>query len=272
MHLGPLYQYDFLILVLFYKSLSLYTIYRAFLTFLVYDSRVNKTLWETLLILRGVKTFLYLLLRSWANGKNPQVMISFENVPMRSLANENSRLFPFFSSLPPLRISTSGLLAALPLSRAKISIMTRKSCDGQRHHLLSRLYFSFVLILPLIKKPSLSPDELFMLSRASQDNIVHCYAALNAIQHRRAGARLRRNKVALRNLRNNSWSTAVRPRALFLANVQIVRNLNSTSDGGFSEGVNCLCQRPVSRFTAGLHWALPLWILWASSHILIGFP
>lgn len=60
---------------------------------------------------RAVKTFLYLLLRSWANGKNPQVMISFENVPMRSLANENSRSFPFFffPSHSPLRISTSEL-------------------------------------------------------------------------------------------------------------------------------------------------------------------
>lgn len=58
--------------------------------------------------------------------------------------------------------------------------------------------------------------------------------------------RLRRNKVALRNLRNNSWSTVHCPKALFLANVQIVTNLNSAS--GFSEGVNCFCAQ-FSRFT-----------------------
>lgn len=120
---------------------------------------------------------------------------------------ENFQFFPFFFDLL-LRISTSGLLAAPLLSRAKISIMTRKSCDGQRYHLLSRLYFSLALIPPLIKKPSLSPLSYLCYHALAKTTL---FIVLGFKYRSTSGerVRLRGNKVALRNLRNNSWSAVL---------------------------------------------------------------
>lgn len=57
-----------------------------------------------------------LLSYSWANGKKPRVMISFENMPMRSLA---SRIPKFYLIFPTFFRPGWLLLAVFPLSRVK---------------------------------------------------------------------------------------------------------------------------------------------------------